>query len=58
MPVIDWIRTDLQISWEDGTSSLFRQNPFCLLRPEDIGTGNADYSPEELDKVAEPDKVT
>ena len=61
MPVIDWIRDGTyNIPGEDGTFFLFiSTDPFCLLRPEDIGTGDAeaDYSPEELDKVAELDKV-
>ena len=60
MPVIDWIRTDLQHPWEDGTSSLyfdrirFAYFDLMILERENA---EADYSPEELDKVAELDKV-
>ena len=60
MPVIDWIRTDLQHPWEDGTSSLYfdriRFAYFDLKLLERVNA-EADYSPEELDKVAELDKV-
>jgi len=60
MPVIDWIRTDLQHPWEDGTSSLYfdkvRFVYFDLKILERKGA-EADYSPEELRKVEELDKV-
>ncbi len=60
MPVIDWIRTDLQHPWEDGTSSLYfdkvRFAYFDLKILERKGS-EADYSPEELRKVEELDKV-
>ena len=37
MPVIDWVRTDLQLGrWQ--LVSLFRPYPFCLLRPPDFTT--------------------
>lgn len=54
MPVIDWIRTDLNFKLEDGTSTLF----FDKIRFEyfDIfilerKNARADYSDEELEKV-------
>jgi mannonate dehydratase len=58
MPVIDWIRTDLEHPWEDGTSSLyfdkirFAYFDCCILKREEA---EKDYSPEELAKVAELD---
>ncbi len=60
MPVIDWIRTDLEHRWDDGTSSLyFDKTRFAyfdifILRRKDAGK---DYSQEELDKVYALDKV-
>ncbi len=54
MPVIDWIRTDLEYRWDDGTSSLyfdktkFAYFDICILRRKDA---EKDYSKEELDKV-------
>ncbi|MDR1004830.1 MAG: mannonate dehydratase, partial [Prevotellaceae bacterium] len=55
MPVIDWIRTDLQHPWQDGTSSLYfdriRFAYFDLKILQRAGAA-ADYSPEELAKVA------
>lgn len=60
MPVIDWIRTDLQYPWPDGTSSLYfdriRFAYFDLKILERKGA-EADYSQEEKQKVAELDKV-
>lgn len=54
MPVIDWIRTDLEHPWDDGTSSLyfdkirFAYFDCCLLqRPG----AEADYTEAELGKV-------
>ena len=52
MPVIDWIRTDLQHPWPDGTSSLY----FDIRILEREGA-EKDYTEEELQKVAELDKV-
>lgn len=60
MPVIDWIRTDLQHPWEDGTSSLYFDRirfDYFDLKILERENAEADYSPEELDKVAELDKV-
>ncbi|MDR0893850.1 MAG: mannonate dehydratase [Prevotellaceae bacterium] len=58
MPVIDWIRTDLQHPWADGTSSLYfdriRFAYFDLKILQRVGA-EADYSSEELAKVAELD---
>lgn len=58
MPVIDWIRTDLQHPWPDGTSSLYfdriRFAYFDLKILQRAGA-ETDYSPEELEKVAELD---
>ncbi len=60
MPVIDWIRTDLQHTWPDGTSSLYydriRFAYFDIRILEREGAEN-DYTEEELHKVAELDKV-
>ena len=54
MPVIDWIRTDLEHPWPDGTTSLyfdlaeFAWFDTCILRREGA---QADYSPEVLARV-------
>ena len=60
MPVIDWIRTDLQHPSPDGTSSLYydriRFAYFDIRILEREGAGK-DYTEEELQKVAELDKV-
>ncbi|WP_373182944.1 mannonate dehydratase [Bacteroides ovatus] len=60
MPVIDWIRTDLQYPWPDGTSSLYydriRFAYFDIKILEREGA-EKDYTEEELHKVAELDKV-
>ena len=56
MPVIDWIRTDLEHPWPDGTTSLyfdmaeFAWFDTCILRREGAA---ADYSPEVLQKAQE-----
>lgn len=60
MPVIDWIRTDLQHPWADGTSSLyFDRVRFAYFDLRILGREGAekDYSAEELVKVAELDKT-
>ncbi len=60
MPVIDWIRTDLEYRWDDGTSSLFFDKTkfayfdIFILRRKDA---EKDYSAEELDKVHALDKI-
>lgn len=56
MPVIDWIRTDLEYPWEDGTSSLyFDKTRFayfdCYILQRD--GAEKDYTPEELARVKE-----
>lgn len=60
MPVIDWIRTDLQYPWPDGTSSLYydriRFAYFDIKILEREGA-EKDYTEEELHKVAELYKV-
>ena len=60
MPVIDWIRTDLQYPWPDGTSSLYydriRFAYFDIKILEREGA-EKDYTEEELHKVAELNKV-
>ncbi|GAB6011739.1 mannonate dehydratase [Viscerimonas tarda] len=60
MPVIDWIRTDLDFKWDDGTSSLFFDrlkfiyfDCFILKRKD----AEKDYTAEELKKVYELDKT-
>ena len=54
MPVIDWIRTDLQHPWADGTSSLYfdkiRFAYFDLKILQRVGAEN-DYLAEELEQV-------
>lgn len=54
MPVIDWIRTDLQHPWADGTSSLYfdkiRFAYFDLKILQRAGAEN-EYSAEELEQV-------
>ncbi len=60
MPVIDWIRTDLEHPWPDGTSSLyfdkirFAYFDCCILKRE---ASWMDYTPEEQAKVNELDKT-
>ena len=60
MPVIDWIRTDLQYPWPDGTSSLYydriRFAYFDIKILEREGA-EKDYTEEELHKVSELDQV-
>lgn len=60
MPVIDWIRTDLQHPWPDGTSSLYYDRirfAYFDLRILEREGAEKDYTEEELHKVAELDKV-
>lgn len=60
MPVIDWVRTDLQHPWPDGSSSLYYDRvrfayfDTRILQREGV---EKDYTEEELRKVAELDKV-
>lgn len=60
MPVIDWIRTDLEYPWEDGTSSLyFDKTRFAyfdcyILQREGV---EKDYTSEELARVKELGKT-
>lgn len=60
MPVIDWIRTDLQHPWPDGTSSLYYDHirfAYFDIRILERERAEKDYTEEELQKVAELDKV-
>ena len=60
MSVIDWIRTDLQHPWADGTSSLYYDRiRFAYFDIRILGREGAekDYTEEELHKVNELDKV-
>ena len=60
MPVIDWIRTDLQHPWSDGTSSLYYDRirfAYFDIRILEREGAEKDYTEEELQKVAELDKV-
>ncbi|WP_455587093.1 mannonate dehydratase [Bacteroides sp.] len=60
MPVIDWIRTDLQHLWADGSSSLyFDKMRFAyfdcrILQREEA---EKDYTSEELEQVSALDKT-
>ena len=60
MPVIDWIRTDLQHPWADGTSSLYfdkiRFAYFDCRILQREGAEN-DYTPEEMERVEALDKT-
>ncbi len=60
MPVIDWIRTDLHHPWADGTTSLYFDKvrfAYFDLRILKRKGAEADYTPEELEKVAALDKT-
>ena len=60
MPVIDWIRTDLQHPWPDGTSSLYYDRirfAYFDIRILEREGAEKDYTEEELQKVDELDKV-
>jgi mannonate dehydratase len=60
MPVIDWIRTDLDYTWADGTSSLyFDRIRFAYFDSYILQREGAekDYSPEEMKKVYALDKI-
>jgi mannonate dehydratase len=60
MPVIDWIRTDLEHKWDDGASSLYYDSiKFAYFDCKILKREGAekDYSPEELAKVAELEKT-
>jgi mannonate dehydratase len=60
MPVIDWIRTDLEHTWPDGTSSLyfdkirFAYFDCCILKREGA---EHDYTDEEMAGVRTLDKT-
>ena len=60
MPVIDWVRTDLNHPWPDGSTSLYYDRvrfayfDTRILRREGA---EKDYSAEELEKVEALDKV-
>ena len=60
MPVIDWIRTDLQYPWPDGTSSLYYDRirfAYFDIRILEREGAEKDYTEEELQKVTELNKV-
>lgn len=60
MPVIDWIRTDLQHPGPDGTSSLYYDRirfAYFDIRILEREGAEKDYTEEELQKVAELDKI-
>jgi mannonate dehydratase len=60
MPVIDWVRTDLNYKLADGTSSLyfdkirFAYFDCCILEREGA---ERDYTPEEMTKIIELSKT-
>ena len=60
MPVIDWIRTDLDHPWPDGTTSLyfdmaeFAWFDICILQREHA---EADYPPQVLQRVGKLDSA-
>lgn len=56
MPVIDWIRTDLQHAWADGTSSLYfdRLRFICFdLYILQRSGAEKDYTPQELAEASQ-----
>ena len=56
MPVIDWIRTDLEYKWDDGTSSLyFDQLRFAYFDLKILEREGAEkeYTAELLERVEE-----
>ena len=60
MPVIDWIRTDLEHPLPDGSSTLyfdFVRFAYFDLRILERPGADADYAPEVLEKVAALDKA-
>lgn len=60
MPVIDWIRTDLERPWEDGTYSLFFDKiRFAYFDCKILKREGAekDYSDEEMNKVRELERT-
>ncbi len=60
MPVIDWIRTDLQHKWNDGTTSLyFDKIRFAYFDCKILNRENAykDYTEYELKQIEELDKT-
>ena len=60
MPVIDWVRTDLAHPWPDGSTSLYYDRiRFAYFDTKILcrAGAEADYTEEELRKVAELDKV-
>ncbi len=60
MPVIDWVRTDLNHPWADGTTSLYYDRiRFAYFDVKILQRENSekDYSDEELRKVEDLDKV-
>ncbi|MDR1171088.1 MAG: mannonate dehydratase [Bacteroidales bacterium] len=60
MPVIDWIRTDLEHKWADGTSSLYYDSTkFAYFDCKILKREGAekDYTVEELEKLSALDKT-
>lgn len=60
MPVIDWIRTDLQHPWADGTTSLYYDHTrfaYFDIKILQRAGAESDYTEEVLQKVAALDKV-
>lgn len=60
MPVIDWVRTDLEHPWPDGSSSLFYDRirfAYFDTRILQREGAEADYTEEELRKVQELDRT-
>ena len=60
MPVIDWVRTDLQHPWPDGTSSLYYDRirfAYFELKILNREGAESDYTSEEIQKVEALDKV-
>ena len=60
MPVIDWIRTDLEYLWPDGTSSLYYDHikfAYFDCRILQRESSEKDYSTEELEKIDALDQI-